>query len=533
MRFTAALAAFSTCLLGLAQAQQYAGDVINNTLPTVPGSEVAYWKIADGKLNNLTLINYINHGSDGKRLVPSKLKRVIVVIHGNDRDPGTYESNMLSAMSQLSTAAKVDINTDSVAIVAPYFPNGDDKNIGYPWITGLKANQGSITNCLVWSGSQWSAGGINQYPYKNVNTSTYAVLDQIIQYYDNVTAFPNVNQIVIAGHSLGGQTVQRYAALGQQLNTRSPVSYWVANPDSYVWFSTDRPLSTSTCSIYDNYREGYTNFTSYPMTYGQNLVSAGRPAILANFNSKAVNYARGTLDLGDDASTCAAETTGANRNERFFNFIKAFPVSCADPTGRNCDTVDFIAAGHDGGAMMASAAGQARLFTDNFYGNGSRSYDFGYPRQQTGDDPFPNPSLNTSSASVNNQTYAGNMTYWGCWSDQTPASFTNLVYQNNSNTIELCTSTCAQAGYTMAGAEFGTQCFCGDSLGYEAQEVIDSSCGTPCAGNSSEICGGGNRLSLFSNGTPVVNSAPGTPETVDTNFYYTVSKAERAVNLES
>lgn len=239
-------------------------------------------------------------------------------------------------------------------------------------------------------------------PYKNVNTSSYNVLDQIIQYFDNSTLFPNMHQIVIAGHSLGGQTVQRYAALGQQLNTRTPVSYWVANPDSYVWLSTDRPLSTASCPSYDNYREGYTNFTQYPMTYGANLVAQGRSAILANFNSKAVNYARGTLDLGNDASTCAPETAGANRNERFFNFIKAFPVSCADPSGRNCDTVDFIAAGHDGGAMMASAAGEARLFTDNWSGNGSRAYDFGYPRQQPGDDPYPNPSLNTSSATYNN-----------------------------------------------------------------------------------------------------------------------------------
>lgn len=159
MRFTATLAAFGACLFGLTGAQQYAGDYINNTLPGVPGSEIAYWKIMDGKLNNLTMINYINHGSDNKRLVPSKIKRAVVIIHGNDRDPGTYESNMLSALAQLKSS---EINTDSVAILAPYFPNGEDKGTGYPWISGLKANQGSITNCLVWSGSQWSAGGINQ-----------------------------------------------------------------------------------------------------------------------------------------------------------------------------------------------------------------------------------------------------------------------------------------------------------------------------------------------------------------------------------
>jgi hypothetical protein len=209
-------------------------------------------------------------------------------------------------------------------------------------------------------------------------------------------------------------------------------------------------------------------------------------------------------------------------NGRFqqFNFIKAFPISCPDPSGNNCDTVDFVAAGHDAGAMMAAFAGQARLFTDDFYGNGCRAYDFGYPRQQAGDDPFSNPSLNGTFASINNNTYAGNMTYYGCWSDQSPQTLANMTYQSDNATIESCTTACASGANTIAGLENGNQCFCGSSLGYLATEVIDSSCGTQCSGNAQETCGGGKRLSLFSNGRPIINSAPGTPEVVDTAWYY-------------
>lgn len=82
----------------------------------------------------------------------------------------------------------------------------------------------------------------------------------MVQYYDNKTMFPNLNQIVVGGHSLGAQTVQRYTAIGNKLNTKTPVSYWIANPDSYVWFSTSRPLDTSECPSYDDYREGYSAF---------------------------------------------------------------------------------------------------------------------------------------------------------------------------------------------------------------------------------------------------------------------------------
>ena len=314
------------------------------------------------------------------------------------------------------------------------------------------------------------------------------------------------------------------------------MSYWIANPNSYAWLSTDRPLSTASCSIYDVYREGYTNFTLYPMTYGVSLVKSGRANILTNYQSKQIAYGRGTQDLGDDSSTCAPFTTGANRNERFFNFIEAFPPSCPDLTGTNCDTVDFINAGHDAGAMMASAAGQVRLFLDNFYSNGNRSYDFRYPRQQAGDDTYPNPALNGTLASVNNNTYVGNMTYWGCWSDQTPPSLTNLATTTDSMTVETCTSICAQGNNTIAGIEYGTQCFCGNALTYEATEVIDSSCASPCSGNSSEICGGANRLSLFSNGRPNAQSAPGIPDVVDGSYYvacYTEATSGRALNAKS
>ncbi|KAM0714477.1 hypothetical protein Q7P37_010264 [Cladosporium fusiforme] len=518
MRSFSLLTALVAFFVASASSQQYVGEVIDTTLPNVPGSEITFFNIPRKGTQKHTLINYYSHGKDGKRLVESKVQRAVIVVHGLNRDPGTYQSNMQSALAQVT--GDPNINKDTVAIMAPYFPNGDDKGTGYPWTEGLAPGRGSTTSALVWKSSQWSAGGDNQYPWNSKTTSSYMVLDTLIQYFDDRKLFPNMKQIVIAGHSLGAQTVHRYAALGQQLNTKSPLTYWVGNPNSYVWLSTDRPLSTATCPSYDDYREGYSSFTEYPMTYGQSLVSQGRSAILANYNSKQIAYARGTKDNGDDSSSCAPRTTGSNRNERFFNFIKAFPISCPDPRGSNCDTVDLVNMGHDGGGMFASPAGRARLFTDNFYGNGERSYDFGYPRQQDGDDPFPDPALNTTSASVDNNVYAGNMTYAGCWSDSNPRTFPNQVYEDTKgNTIDKCTSTCVSKGFSIAGLEFGSQCYCGNAMTSGAVKVIESSCKTPCAGNSSQSCGGTSRLSVFSNGAPYVLPPASNPETVG-DFYY-------------
>jgi len=83
-------------IASFAAAQQYAGDKINNSLPYVPGSEIVYWRITDpaGKNNNLTLTNYQSLQTNGARLDSSQLQRLIIVIHGLNRDPGTYMSNV-------------------------------------------------------------------------------------------------------------------------------------------------------------------------------------------------------------------------------------------------------------------------------------------------------------------------------------------------------------------------------------------------------------------------------------------------------
>ncbi|EOD44816.1 putative carbohydrate-binding wsc protein [Neofusicoccum parvum UCRNP2] len=324
-------------IASLSNAQQYVGATINTGLPAVPGSEITYFNIKDANNKNTTLINYMSLNSTSQRPNPKLLKRAVIVIHGLNRDPGTYMSNMLSALSQVTGHS--DVNTDSVAIVAPYFTNGDDKGVGYPWDT---TKGGSYTSVLVWKGSQWASGANNQYPKTQTTVSSYAVLDQLTQYFDNKTAFPNINQIVIAGHSLGAQTVQRYCEVGTNLGTKTPIVYWIGNPNSYGWMSTDRPVDYSSCSTYDDWRDGLNSYTN---TYGSALVASGRSNVLANYNTKSIAYARGTLDLGDDSSGCEPGTTGAERNERFFNFIKSFP-----PTS-SC-TIDYVQMGHDAGVTI-------------------------------------------------------------------------------------------------------------------------------------------------------------------------------------
>ena len=100
--------------------------------------------------------------------------------------------------------------------------------------------------------------------------------------------------------------------------------------------------------------------------------------------------------------------------------------------------------------------------------------------------------------------------YDGCWVDGLNGRV--LDYQqpdNQNNTVELCIAICSRLGFSIAGLEYGMQCFC-DNFIQEggALAVAQADCNIPCSGNSAQICGAGNRLSIYSVGKPVVLQPP-------------------------
>lgn len=146
---SAAVVALAALVLGAGvRAQQYAGDVINNTLTPLSGAEIDFFKIADTskKGGYATLINY-NSAPNGQRLVAAGIQRVVIVIHGLDEDPWTYWVSAASAL-QIAKAQNPAINETSVAIMAPFFTNGDNKGVAYPWTAGLAAGKGSVRSLV-------------------------------------------------------------------------------------------------------------------------------------------------------------------------------------------------------------------------------------------------------------------------------------------------------------------------------------------------------------------------------------------------
>jgi len=75
----------------------------------------------------------------------------------------------------------------------------------------------------------------------------------------------------------------------------------------------------------------------------------------------------------------------------------------------------------------------------------------------------------------------------GCYADRGERDLDGAVLGLNDMTTEICVAYCAAKGFSYAGTQYSTQCFCGNFYGkYGASDA----CNYNCAGNSHETCGG-------------------------------------------
>jgi len=87
----------------------------------------------------------------------------------------------------------------------------------------------------------------------------------------------------------------------------------------------------------------------------------------------------------------------------------------------------------------------------------------------------------------------GGQQFLGCYRDQGDSvgtqgrDLSGLMSSSGNMTTELCISMCSAKGYSYAGTQYGSQCFCGNTYG---QSGSAANCNMPCSGNQNQICGG-------------------------------------------
>ncbi|KAF2225976.1 hypothetical protein BDZ85DRAFT_193191, partial [Elsinoe ampelina] len=99
--------------------------------------------------------------------------------------------------------------------------------------------------------------------------------------------------------------------------------------------------------------------------------------------------------------------------------------------------------------------------------------------------------------------YYSNFTGWdyvGCAIDRSGnRTFDDDRWWDEDVTIDGCMNYCGAKGYKYIGVEYANQCFCSNTLAADRapNPNVFGNCFTPCAGNSSQICGGASRLSVY------------------------------------
>jgi hypothetical protein len=117
----------------------------------------------------------------------------------------------------------------------------------------------------------------------------------------------------------------------------------------------------------------------------------------------------------------------------------------------------------------------------------------------------------------------------GCYNDSAARTLTYGAATPGGGgalTVALCTSTCKSLYYILAGVEYGGECYCGNSTSNYGGPAADGAvgCSMTCNGNSTEYCGGPNRLNMYSVNKPTTTSVPPPPPPPTTTSQPVVTK---------
>lgn len=290
--------------------------------------------------------------------VNNQVTRAIIMIHGRERNAVSYYDTLVSNTQYVG-------HEDSTLLIAPQFLEEVD-------IAAFNLP----SDMLFWEdySSEGSDGAFSistaNHP-RPVNASSYTFIDTILTRITNGT-FPNLQDVVIAGHSAGGQFLQRYAAINPKhqtlINQGLNVKYISSNPSSYMYLSNERHIEgtldtfavpdATGCSGYNHYGWGLDDLVDYPY-----VAAIGAQTIFNQFPQRRVIYLSGELDTEVDNSWgCGAFMQGENRYERsriFFNHL-------GDVYGNNIYTNHTYAlvpnVGHTQEGVFSSVCGLKYLF---------------------------------------------------------------------------------------------------------------------------------------------------------------------------
>lgn len=335
---------------------QAAAQVTGTGVQTQPVSQMVTTFVpltVDGAVARLPVLatHVLNQGH-------ADVTRAIIVIHGALRNAEGSFTAMQHAMTLAGEAGR------HALILAPQFLSEVDA-VRYPVPLDIP----------VWSVDGWKDGSLSEIRRDDSTdrrVSSFAVLDALLQTLSNRQHWPALDLVVLAGHSAGGQFVQRYAVAGRAPTMLSHhgihTRFVVANPSSYLYFDARRPTEhgfapfpQTRCRGFDHYKYGLEAPNAY--------VAAQTPqALMWHYARQQVIYLLGTLDA--DAAhpfldrSCAAEAQGPTRLARGQAYYQYLPLVLGHEVVQRQHRTLVEGVGHDHQSMFQSPCGVAWLFAN-------------------------------------------------------------------------------------------------------------------------------------------------------------------------
>lgn len=263
-----------------------------------------------------------------------QITRALIMIHGTNRDADNYYRNALAS-------AFLGGALEDTVVIAPRIASHD---------RGCNDNLAPNEVSYSCGGDSWRSGGTST---TNDKITSFDFIDEVLRKLASRKAFPNLKHIVVAGHSAGGQFVNRYEMANQIHETLGvPVSYVVANPSSYAYPDNTRPTAADwpvsagapgyfptaenpraaatpgpvfrpfgdgrNCTTYDQWPYGFEHRSGYTARLTDDQLKK-------QLASRPTTYLVGELDilpLGGFDSSCAAMAQGPTRLARGIAFAK-------------------------------------------------------------------------------------------------------------------------------------------------------------------------------------------------------------------
>ncbi len=289
---------------------------------------------------------------DWSRPLP-EVTRAVIVIHGKLRNADRY---FHSAEQGRDAAAAQGADTAGTLLIAPQFLATLD----------LADRHDAPADLLRWDANGWMAGDDAVAP---APISAYAVLDAIVARLADRTRFPNLKTVVFAGHSGGGQVVQRYAVAARDAGALAregvALRFVVSSPSSYAYFDAERPgadgrpaaFDAAACPGFDDWKYGMARRPPY-------LADRTPARLEAAYVARDVTYLVGGKD--DDPQqkaldqSCPAEAQGPQRvarAEAYFAYLQG-----RHPQGLNQHLHVVPGVAHNGAKMLTSACALAATY---------------------------------------------------------------------------------------------------------------------------------------------------------------------------